>query len=149
MTGSGVDTEVELIRGRSSIFSFLLIFWRWIFVPLIVLRWALGGEGVWCVALYHTTLVLFSATPFFKQHPWLYLPTLLLWLFLKIFNHLCHSLFAIYIKMKKSLRNITGDVILNSSTQLPQEETSIKRRLALSWGVVLWQVEVYPHFHKT
>ena len=53
MTGSGVDTEVELILARSSIFSSLPIFLTWIFLPLIVLRWALGGEaGIRRVAVY-------------------------------------------------------------------------------------------------
>ena len=63
MTGSGVDTEVELILARSSIFSFLPIFLTWIFVPLIVLRWASGGEWVWRVAVYQPSCRSTSANP--------------------------------------------------------------------------------------
>ena len=43
----------------SKVFNFqfsLPTFLKWIFVPLIVLRWALGGEGVWRVAKTHNFL---------------------------------------------------------------------------------------------
>ena len=63
MTGSGVDTEVELILARSSIFSFPSNISDMGICPLIVLRWASGGERVWRVAVYQPSCRSTSANP--------------------------------------------------------------------------------------
>ena len=112
------------------------------------------GSLVRCLIYYHTTLVLFSATPFFKQHPCSYLPPLLLWLFLKIFNHLCHSLFAIYIKIKKSdelcaILQVTLYWIRVPSYPRKRLLFATKGRLALFWRVVQYtQTESNMYFAK-
>ena len=61
MTGSGVDNEVELILARSSIFSFPYNISDNDICPAH--RWAMGGEGVWRVAVYQPSCRSTSTNP--------------------------------------------------------------------------------------
>ena len=65
MTGSGVDTEVELILARSSIFSFPSNISDMDICPAhrSSLGIELGGEGVWRVAVYQPSCRSTSANP--------------------------------------------------------------------------------------